>query len=426
MMYPSLMVNPVLDNTANIDYATTDIAAEMNDTNSNTFMNLSAAAVSRVVDNFDLMTPMVATPTLIGGDSSNNNAMKNEGTQFPKTMEKVPKLNELANIVAAAPATPPSTIVTTTSTKLRVGCLNPPQHVVVESLSNAGDSHQWMAHWYEVGYRSRWRVAAPKFKNCKAKVEEFDASFSNTWYKAPYKYHMLLDVDGVSPSDSITATLTLAFENGEVLPASAVKQNSAMFALAHFSNEDDDTRDEESRFQSTVGPFQFNVCSYKEEGRRFRMRIELRDDSNNKLIAVLISTIFVIRAKKKPVRPRSRARPKSPDMIEKPASKKMRTSVSDVVSGPPRNIVDLFREQTESARQTTLLNLMKVMTPADRAFLSKKLSPPPSVMAPQFPLSSSQQQPQQQVVAPSMNYMMDAGVLAGQPMDFFSLSSFDF
>jgi len=345
----------------------------------------------RMVDNFDMMTAM-STPTLLTGSSMMNTANSHPVSNIQGAVQlshngnnggaKIKMDHELAAGKGSKNLRPTS-FVTSSTQNFRKGCLNPPSYVAVESLSNTGDSHQWIAHWYEVGYRSRWNISAPQFKNCKAKVEEFDESFSNTWYKAPYKYHMLLDMEGVNPRDNIVATLTLAFENGEELPLDAVSHNSAMVALAHFPNDHDDTIDEESRFQSTVGPFQFNVCSYKEEGRRFRMKITLADD--NVRIAELISSPFVIRAKKPVGRRRKRAN--SPDLEQAQATKKQRVALRDTVHHKgDADLINYFVKCDATNRKQMLQKLFKVMTEKEKEYLSVACAPAqaPVVMQPRF------------------------------------------
>jgi hypothetical protein len=50
-----------------------------------------------------------------------------------------------------------------------------------------------------------------------------------------------------------------------------------------------------------LGPFQFNICSYKQEGKKFRLVLFVSD--SEKTIAFTVSPPFLIRAKKPIIRP---------------------------------------------------------------------------------------------------------------------------
>ncbi len=84
----------------------------------------------------------------------------------------------------------------------------------------------------------------------------------------------------------------------------------------------------------TIGPFQFNICSYKQDGRKFRMVIYIyAPDTNNLLVSptsngpqlccCLISPSFTIRAKKPIVKPGIKGK-KGDDEVEERSEKKKR------------------------------------------------------------------------------------------------------
>jgi hypothetical protein len=64
-----------------------------------------------------------------------------------------------------------------------------------------------------------------------------------------------------------------------------------------------------------LGPFQFNICSYKQEGKKFRLVLFVSD--SEKTIAFTVSPPFLIRAKKPIIRPGlKRKREEEEDEIE--------------------------------------------------------------------------------------------------------------
>eukprot|EP00817_Percolomonadidae_sp_ATCC50343_P006119 CAMPEP_0117428958 /NCGR_PEP_ID=MMETSP0758-20121206/8553_1 /TAXON_ID=63605 /ORGANISM="Percolomonas cosmopolitus, Strain AE-1 (ATCC 50343)" /LENGTH=170 /DNA_ID=CAMNT_0005215609 /DNA_START=920 /DNA_END=1432 /DNA_ORIENTATION=+ len=101
---------------------------------------------------------------------------------------------------------------------------------------------------------------------------------------------MKMRIQSSDTIDNLSATMMVAFENGELLPKDVISNPTAMFTLDNLE------QNEWNYYYATIGPYQFSICSYKEEGRRFRIKVVLADDE--KVVAHLISSPFTIRAKK--------------------------------------------------------------------------------------------------------------------------------
>lgn len=147
---------------------------------------------------------------------------------------------------------------------------------------------QWFSQWLSSTLqqqRESWIISTPKFKYCKKRKEFFTDDFTDTWYKSPYKYHMLLTTYNV-PSE-VSVKLTLIYEDGtKVEDENPVTITESTITKLKGTEE----------HQHVIGPFQFNVCSYKHEGRKFKVQISLV--SEEKIIYQMNSPSFIIKAKK--------------------------------------------------------------------------------------------------------------------------------
>jgi hypothetical protein len=146
----------------------------------------------------------------------------------------------------------------------------------------------WYKQWLSTTLqqqRENWIVSTPKFKYCKKRKEFFTDDFTDTWYKSPYKYHMLLTTYNV-PSE-VSVKLNLIYEDG-----TKVEDESPVTITETLTTKVKGTEEQ----QHVIGPFQFNVCSYKHEGRRFKVQICLMLEEV--VIYQMNSPSFIIKAKK--------------------------------------------------------------------------------------------------------------------------------
>lgn len=231
------------------------------------------------------------------------------------------------------------------------------------------DDDGWIAQWFNEDKRKKWKLKVPQFKYCKKRKEHFDKSFPETWYKAPYKYHMHLEVGNMLREENVLAQIDLNYEDGQrVLSQQKTKETKK--SKKKKSKEGEKEAEEEKKsadepvitnnesyfnYQSntkstvTIGPFMYNICSYKQEGKKFRMvvylytltnttpyhpfqtqPVDLNNTANAVLCCCLISPSFTIRAKKPIVKPGIKSKrkrgvdddgeSKSDDDMEEPTS----------------------------------------------------------------------------------------------------------
>lgn len=208
----------------------------------------------------------------------------------------------------------------------------------------------WIIQWFNEQKRDKWKIGTPQFKYCKKRKDQYTSQFplgcfsllkiifNNliVWYKAPYKYHCHLEVENMSPDENVISYIDLNYEDGQKIidakHGSAISKNENYFIHHHIQTSSPLIR----KFKSevTLGPFQFNICSYKQDGRKFRMLIFLYvpfilggipQQPGVQTICCLISPPFIIRAKKPIVQPgikKTVAKRKKQDETNQPKKKK--------------------------------------------------------------------------------------------------------
>jgi len=239
------------------------------------------------------------------------------------------------------------------------------------------DDDGWVAQWFNEEKRQKWKLKVPQFKYCKKRKEHFDKSFPDTWYKAPYKYHMHLEIGNMLREENVMANIDLHYEDGQKVvnqkskEGKKGKKKKKSSEGSEEATEDDDKKTDpvitnnESYFNFqtaakstvTIGPFMYNICSYKQDGKKFRMVVHLYiltnstpyhpfqqqpqpadTASNAVLCCCLISPSFTIRAKKPIVKPGIKSKRKkgeedeSDDEMDAPPSptgKKVKNSLGE-------------------------------------------------------------------------------------------------
>ena len=73
-------------------------------------------------------------------------------------------------------------------------------------MLNAAPTH-WKTYWYDQDKKSQWRIGVPLFKQCKKKKCFFNNTFPDLWYKAPYKYDLLLEAKDIAPNTLVELKL---------------------------------------------------------------------------------------------------------------------------------------------------------------------------------------------------------------------------
>lgn len=169
-----------------------------------------------------------------------------------------------------------------------------PAPIVHQEYLN-GNVNGWLIQWRQ---KRDWNICTPKIKECKKKKDSYSDQFQSTLYKAPYKYHINVQSNGMKIEESVIVQISLNFENGDNI------QHCETSVLSNGSREVKVQKFEKLSYadssEVTVGPFQFNVCSFRQNGRKFRLVLHLFASPINMptLVCSIISPPFKIRAKK--------------------------------------------------------------------------------------------------------------------------------
>lgn len=135
----------------------------------------------------------------------------------------------------------------------------------------------WITQYLSTSDEKR-TLSTPKFKYCKKRNDTYSTNFEEIWYKTPYKYHLQFET-----KDEEEVSLQLVHEDMSEIETSSTLQP---IEILESSNKN----------QIVTIKFHFNVCSYKRDGRKFRLKIILH--KSEKPFCCLISPPFVIKAKK--------------------------------------------------------------------------------------------------------------------------------
>mmetsp|Transcript_4075 Transcript_4075/g.6029 ORF Transcript_4075/g.6029 Transcript_4075/m.6029 type:complete len:365 (-) Transcript_4075:34-1128(-) len=116
----------------------------------------------------------------------------------------------------------------------------------------------------------KWDISTPEFKSCKARIDKYNSNFNTTWFKAPYKYYIRMRISGVNEEvKNMIIKAKLVFEDTTKVPIPEKHPEAITNAIAEF----EPNCHLNSTYEAIIGPFQYNVCSYKMAGRKFRIQL---------------------------------------------------------------------------------------------------------------------------------------------------------
>ncbi|KAG2386398.1 hypothetical protein C9374_002844 [Naegleria lovaniensis] len=241
-----------------------------------------------------------------------------------------------------------------------------------EHCNTASSNDAWQVEWLDSKREHEWELGEfPQFKACKKRKEFFTSQFETIWYKIPYKYHMLMKMNSFGNDYVSAATLTtqnakqpsrkalnelnknkvkcrveICFEDGSpVLPGDG--QPCCMSNTEHAFD----------GMNLKLGPFQFNICSYKYGYKKFRLLVILSvregantNSTNYKDVVVLKSPPFVIKSKKP---------------IARPGSKKQMQQAQDQSAPPSSSASPTSSNEAEDSPQTTPTTTTPVLSPEE-------------------------------------------------------------
>lgn len=207
----------------------------------------------------------------------------------------------------------------------------------------------------------KFGVGTPKFKGCKLKKETFSEVFSDVWYKHPYKYQLQVEVS--ERIENLKASIELVYEDGTKISSKQelITQSEGLFEGTI----------------ATIGPFQFNCCSYKQENRKFRLVVSL---STTTPLCCLISSPFTIKAKKPIIRPGIKRKHEEEEEVTKPKEKRD-NKVESLIQDESKNLDNLDFDFDDMDKAWELVeppieecfNMYRVMSIEDKKRMLEKI-----------------------------------------------------
>lgn len=212
--------------------------------------------------------------------------------------------------------------------------------------SNVALGSGWKVYFYDQPRAQAWNLQTPQFKQCKKKKEFYSDAFENLWYKHPYKYDMLLRAANID--DNVLAHIKLLYADtlDIVKPLNSkptITKNENFFHPTQHENEQ----------EVHVGPFQYQVCSYKLDNRDVCLGVYLMlppelGSVESKVVAILVSPRFTIRSKK-PVQQKNKRKRKLEEVndlsVDIPSAKKFKledSSLNNIMADQFDNNPDAF------------------------------------------------------------------------------------
>jgi len=120
-----------------------------------------------------------------------------------------------------------------------------------------------------------------------------------------------------------------------------------------------------------IGPFQFNVCSYKNENKKFKLLIELHEKDENdkeKLIFQLISKKFLIKSKRPIIHPGIKSNPtdKKQSGVKRPLDCKSKSStLKKPTTLPNFDSNNIYQQRDEQQTNDDIPSHMMMMEKKD-------------------------------------------------------------
>ncbi len=228
-------------------------------------------------------------------------------------------------------------------------CPNSPASVHSEDeMHDSVSPHDWTTEWFSqdgAAAQNNWTLSPPKFKFCKKRKEYFTDKFDTIWYKAPYKYNALLHFThgpSFEKSPFVQATMSITFEDGTPIDVNtddglpSISRTESIFRAKPTSTANREVK---------LGPFQFNVCSYKYDGKRFRLVLNFDlvqsengsdikeseiQESNTSFVRMctMVSPPFLIKAKKPIAKPGIKSKKRPREAIEDTTSESSMSPVN--------------------------------------------------------------------------------------------------
>jgi len=136
----------------------------------------------------------------------------------------------------------------------------------------------------------------PLLKPCKTRAEFYSPCMDQICYKLPYKYNLRLTTNNMVDFNEIDLQkckieMNLLYKNMEVVEK---KEDDGKAPIMINSK----VKYNKKAKSLDCGPFYYNICSYKHDGRSFRLQVILLDEMTGQRLCQYVSPAFPIKAKK--------------------------------------------------------------------------------------------------------------------------------
>jgi hypothetical protein len=187
-----------------------------------------------------------------------------------------------------------------------------------------------------------------------------------------------IETQNIYPMENLLSYVDLTFEDGSNLPETKVLPITPNENYFRVNN---------NVASIVLGSFKFNACSYKNDGKKFRLVIHvylpsLTTSNQNKNLLCIISPSFVIKAKKPVVRPglkrKNEEEVKEIKEISPPAKK---TSLNETYQEKKETvkekndvdkIMEIFHKLDETNRQILFEKMFSNLKDKEKEFIQKK------------------------------------------------------
>jgi hypothetical protein len=276
-------------------------------------------------------------------------------------------------------------------------CPNSPVSINSEDEVETSTMQEWSTLWLAqqgAAAQDNWTLGAPKFKFCKKRKEYFTDRFDVIWYKAPYKYNALLNFTHNATLDRsplVQASLSIIFEDGTPIDVNtddglpSISKTESIFRARQTGTV--------GGREVKLGPFQFNVCSYKYDSKRFRLVLnfylvesengndikeaDLQDDNvgaNFVHMCTMTSPAFLIKAKKPIAKPGIKSKKRSLEVEEKPRQAEISLSPVNTASLPSMEINHIpIPASYSNSMQLDISTLSSLPMETQKRFLESQL-----------------------------------------------------
>lgn len=158
--------------------------------------------------------------------------------------------------------------------------------------------------------------------------------------------------------ENVTCSIQVVYEDETRIKEECISKTETLFSF------------KEDEYQAKIGPFQFTICSYKHDGKKFRLRVVLVQTGIE--VVSLLSPTFIIKAKKPISKPGTKKRKKEKEVIKIPPLSKpypiLKPNFIPIQQTYLEEAKLNFNQFFEEDKFESILNIFDVMNENERDF----------------------------------------------------------